>query len=259
MASDRDTLDRLLRRHGVTTADELRIDLDGGGASARFQLLVTALLLSARISSDIATAAARALFDAGFTDARRMCEATWQQRVDALGEGGYVRYDESTATYLGDTSAWLLDGYEGDLEALRDEADRDPARERELLKGAKGIGDVGVDIVFRELQTVWGELRPFVDERSLDIARDLRLPDDPAALARLHGSDDLAVVAAALVRARRAGDLDVVRGERDAPPTDVELATATKDDLFEHARDREIRGRSSMTKDELVEALRDTR
>lgn len=29
-----------------------------------------------------------------------MLDATWQQRVDALGRAHYVRYDESTATAL---------------------------------------------------------------------------------------------------------------------------------------------------------------
>jgi endonuclease III len=256
MPSRRATLERLLRRHGRTTAEEVGIDLRGGGADAAFQLLVTALLASTRISARIAAAAARELFAAGMTSAQRMCDATWQQRVDALGAGGYVRYDESTATYLGETAAWLLDRYEGDLDQLRDEAGREPSRERTLLKGAKGVGDVGVDIAFRELQPVWAELRPFVDERSLGVAADLELPDDAAGLAELHGDDDLSVVAAALVRVRLAKDVEVVRDGLDAPPTRVELTRATKPELLEHARRLGVAGRSSMRKDELVEALR---
>jgi endonuclease III len=252
-------LQRLLTRHGRTTADELGIDLRRGGADARFQLLVAALLLSARISSELAIGAARVLSAAGFTSARAMCDATWQQRVDCLGEGGYVRYDESTARYLGATSELLLDQYDGDLDQLRDAADRDPGRERERLREFTGIGEVGADILCRELQAIWDELRPFVDQRSLATARDLSLPTDAAGLARLHGDDDLAVVAAALVRVQLEDDLEVVRDGRDAPPTDTQLQRASKDELLDLARDAGIEDRSKLRKDELVDALRDRR
>jgi hypothetical protein len=40
---------------------------------------------------------------------RAMAEASWQQGVDALGRGGYRRYDERTSTMLGE-GAELLQG-----------------------------------------------------------------------------------------------------------------------------------------------------
>ena len=40
---------------------------------------------------------------------------------------------------------------------------RDPADERELLKDFKGIGDVGVDIFFRDVQTEWAQALPSAD------------------------------------------------------------------------------------------------
>jgi endonuclease III len=66
-----------------------------------YQTLVLAILLSARIKADIAVAAARALFDAEMRDPRSMADASRQRRVDALGKGGYRRYDERTSTLLG--------------------------------------------------------------------------------------------------------------------------------------------------------------
>ena len=51
-----------------------------------------------------------------------MRAATWQQRVNALGRGGYRRYDERTSTMLGDGAALLLDRYAGDLRRLRDDS-----------------------------------------------------------------------------------------------------------------------------------------
>jgi endonuclease III len=256
MSEPAQILDRLLARHGRTYADELGIDLRGGGGSALFQLLVGALLMSARISTDIAVAAGRALFARGYTDPQAMLDASWQDRVDALGEGHYVRYDESTATYLGDTSTLLLERYDGDLRQLRAAADGDRDRLHELLQDAKGIGRVGADIFCREAQTAWQELRPFADDHALGIAEELGLGGSAEALADVHGDDDLSVVAAALVRAKATKDLAVLREGRDAPPTETQLAIATRDELYQLAQERDLDGRSSMSRDELADALR---
>jgi endonuclease III len=166
-----------------------------------FKLLVLSLLLSARISADIATAAMRALLDAGWTTPAHMADSTWEQRTRVLNRSGYARYDESTSRMLGETTELLLDRWRGDLRRLREEAGRDPEQERALLREFKGIGDVGVDIFFREVQPAWTELVPFVDERARRAGRDLDLPDDPADLRGLVDSDDeLARLVAALVR-----------------------------------------------------------
>jgi hypothetical protein len=158
-------------------------------------------LLSARISAGVATAAAHELFAAGFTTPRKMRDATWQQRVDALGRGHYRRYDERTSTMLGDGAALVQDRYGGDLRRLAAKAERDPDRLRELLKEVPGIGDVGADIFLREVQGVWTWLRPYLDKRVLDGARRLHLPADERAITTLADSDDLPRLAAALVRA----------------------------------------------------------
>src|SRR5919197_1339334 len=179
----------LLDRHGRTFAEELRIDAAKGTPSPLFRLLVASILLSARIGHRLAVDAARALFEQGWTTAQKLDRTTWKQRVRVLNRAGYARYDERTASMLGDTTAMLLDRYRGDLRRLRDEAQRDPDRERALLKRFKGLGDVGVDIFFREVQVAWEELRPFADRRALDTAGRLGLGADARALERLAGGD----------------------------------------------------------------------
>lgn len=257
MATHDALLERLLARHGRTYADELGIALHRGGPDELFQLLVGALLMSARIAAPIAVAAGRALTERGYTSPRRMLAASWQDRVDALGAGGYVRYDESTATYLADTSQLLLDRWDGDLRALRHEADGDRDEIHRLVQACKGIGQVGADIFCREVQHVWGEVRPFADRRSLATADELGLGRDAATLADRAGTDDLSRVTAALVRARLAGDVEVVRGDRRPDhPTETQLAVATKDELYALARERDVPGRSTMDRAALVEALR---
>jgi hypothetical protein len=252
-----DTLNRLLARHGRTYADEAGITLRNRPAPL-FQLLVLALLLSARISDRIAVAAARALFGHGCTDARRMADATWQQPVGADGAGPNDPDAESTSTYLGETAELVLDRYDGDLRRLRRRADGDPATVARLLQECKGIGRLGADIFCREAQRVWPELRPFADRAALKVAADLGLPDAPDRLARLHGDDDLTVVSAALLRAKLSKDLDVLRrGDDAAAPTDTQLATMTRGDLYDLARQIDVAGRSAMNRAELEAAVRD--
>ncbi|MFE1931601.1 endonuclease [Streptomyces sp. NPDC059474] len=184
----------LLDQQGTTFATQAGIKLrDTPGPL--YQLLVLAHLLSARISSDIAVAAARALFDAGMRDPRRMAEATWQQRVDALGEGGYRRYDERTATQLGAAAELVNREYGGDLRRMREAGDP-----KKLLAEIKGIGPVGVNIFLREAQGVWPEFAPHFDRKALEGAERVGLPKSAGALGRLVAEKDLPRLAAALVR-----------------------------------------------------------
>jgi endonuclease III len=211
MASKKATVEALLERHGRTYAEELGIDISSGRPSALFQLLCAAILYSARIDARIATKAARNL-KRRWRTAKALADSTWQQRVDAVHEAGYVRYDERTATMLGETAEHVRDRWGGDLRKLRDEADRDPKAERKLLKEAKGLGDVGVDIFFREAQVAWEELAPFADRRALAAARRLELARDADGLRRLaDGRAELARLVAALVRTDLADDYDDVR------------------------------------------------
>jgi endonuclease III len=196
----------VLDRYGHTYAEDAGIRLADKPAPL-YQLLVLATLLSARITGDIAVQAARELFAAGYTTPKAMLEATWQDRVDALGRGHYRRYDERTATMLGDGAALLTDRWGGDLRRLRDEAGGQAARIRSLLQEFPGIGPAGADIFLREVQAVWPSVAPYLDDRVIEGAKRLGLPADPGRLARLAGSDkEVARLGAALIRVARSKD-----------------------------------------------------
>ena len=191
----------LLKLYGRTFAEDLGIDAAANEPSSLFCLLISALLFSTRINHNVASKSARILFERGWTTPERLAAATWEQRVQALDEGGYVRYDERTSTALGETARMLMDLYRGDLRKLRAAAESDPARERKLLDQFKGIGDVAVNIFFREAQLAWPELFPFADEKALACAKKLRLPTDPGKLAALVRSRrDFVGLVSALVR-----------------------------------------------------------
>ncbi|HEY1571993.1 MAG TPA: endonuclease [Pseudonocardiaceae bacterium] len=189
------SIDELLRRYGTTYADEAGIRLRDQPAPL-YQLLVLTTLLSVRIKADIAVAAARELFRAGWRTPRKMADSTWQQRVDALGRAHYVRYDESTATSLGEGAQRVLDVYRGDLRRMR----ADVATLRRSLTEFRRIGPTGAHIFCREVQVVWPELRPYFDDRALSTAADLGLPTDPQRLASRVAPEDVGRLAAALVR-----------------------------------------------------------
>jgi endonuclease III len=203
-------VEALLDRHGRTYAAELNIALGKGTPSVTFRWLCASILLSARISSELALRAVRALGEQGWTTAEKMAAATWAQRTRTLNQAGYARYDESTARMLSDTAEMLLDRYGGDLRKLRAEAERDPGRERKLLMQCKGLGDVGVSIFFREVQVVWDELYPFADRRALQAAERLGLEDDAGALAKRVPKEEFARLMAALVRTDLSKDFDAV-------------------------------------------------
>ncbi|MFF4223637.1 endonuclease [Streptomyces abikoensis] len=198
--SDKETARALLRAHGRTFAEEAGIRLKDT-PQPLYRLLVLAMLLSARIRASVAVETARALAGAGMKDARAMADATWQQRVDALGEGGYRRYDERTSTQLGDGAELLLERYGGDLRRMREEADGDVDRLRDLLTEVPGIGPTGADIFLREVQGIWPEVHPYLDAKTLQGAERLGLPKDSRALARLVERDETPALAAGLIRA----------------------------------------------------------
>lgn len=197
--------------HGCTYAAELDIPLVRNTPQALFRMFCAALLFSTRISAQLAISAARALEAEGWTTPQKMAKTTWRQRTDVLNHSGYARYDESTSRALGEDCRMLLDRYNGDLRNLREEAQRDPLQERNLLEEFKRIGDVGVDIFFREVQVAWPELFPFADQRALKTARRLGLHGDANDLRKLVRKQDFPKLVAGLVRVSLAKDYQLVK------------------------------------------------
>ena len=181
----------LLARHGRLYAEDAGIKL-ADRPGPLYQLLVLATLLSAPIAAETAVAAARELFAAGYRSPKAMSEASWQDRVDALGRGHYRRYDERTATMLGDGAELLK---------LRDDARTEVGGITSRLTEFPGVGPTGASIFLREVQEVWPGVVPYVDAKVTSGAHRVRLPADRESLAGLlEGSGQPARLAAALVR-----------------------------------------------------------
>jgi hypothetical protein len=199
MARQSDVVRKLLDEHGRTFADQAGIRL-ANRPGPLYQLLVLSTLLGARISSEVAAAGARELFRAGYKTPAAMRRASWQDRVDALDRGHYRRYDNRTATQLGDGAELLRQRWHDNVSELRADAAGDVSRLRGSLTGFPGVGPTSADIFVREVQGVWPEFEPFLDRKVRAGAARLKLPSSPAALAGMVADNDLPRLASALVR-----------------------------------------------------------
>jgi len=195
----------LLERHGQTFADEAGIHLTDA-PKPLFRLLCLTVLLATRMRHSMGVDAARALGEAGLDTPEDVADHRDRVRETLTG-AGYVRYDESKADQLAQSAAHCRDAYDGDLRRLRgtdDLADR--------LTEFTGIGEVGAEIFLREVQAVWPEVRPVFGRPGRSGAKAVGLPQDDGALADLVSGDDVARLAAALVRVDLDGDEDLEDG-----------------------------------------------
>ncbi|MFD6950892.1 endonuclease [Nocardiopsis sp. TSRI0078] len=206
MAEHADTARAVVDEAGTTLAAEAGIRMADKPA-ALWQLLVLVNLVSARISAGIAVAAARELNGAGGTTPDGMAALSWQDRVDALGRGHYVRYDESTATRLGECADRVRDEYAGDLRRLGERSGHRAGPVESGLREFPGIGPTGAAMFCREAQAVWPWLRPYADGLVLTGAERVGLPKDAGRLGELVGGGDMAPLAAGLARIARDGRL----------------------------------------------------
>ena len=158
-------LERLLREFGQLFSSELGIDL-----SNEFEWLIASILFGNRISTEIAKRTFFAYRRAGLTTPWRIDEASWQDLVRVHGEGGYVRYDGITATYMKETAAKVIQEYGGDLSRL-DRVSRGPRDLERRLMEFKGVGPVTARIFLRDLRGRWKNADPEPTDVELVAAR----------------------------------------------------------------------------------------
>lgn len=115
-----------------------------------FRWLLASFLFGNRISQDIAAETWRVIVDVhGRDTAAKLGASSHAQLVRMLGEGGYRRYDESTATRLALLCRTLVEQYDGRVTGIAEAADDREDLERRLL-AFKGVGPVTLSIFMRE-------------------------------------------------------------------------------------------------------------
>jgi endonuclease III len=138
----------------IISAADLNIDLSSEDEHELFKWFIASFLMGKRIRSDIAAAAYRVIIEKNQRDtARKLGSCTHGELVKMLGEGGYARYDESTAQRLLKLSKKLSDEYGGKIENIRQASHVRTEFEKRLAE-FEGIGPKTVEIFMRDAQQV---------------------------------------------------------------------------------------------------------
>lgn len=136
------------------SAKDLDIEIEKGEGEL-FKWFIASFLFGKRIQQDIAAEAYRVIVDKHKRDTpRKLCNCSRQQLVSMLGEGRYVRYDESTAERLLKLCEKLNSEYGGKLGNIHEQSENRKALEKRLAE-FEGVGPKTVEIFMREAAEVW--------------------------------------------------------------------------------------------------------
>jgi len=144
---------KLIKQHGKLYSVQLGINLASKKESELFKWFLASILFGKRIGENIATKTYGEFVKANVLTPKAILEAGWDYLVEILDEGGYVRYDFSTATKLLEISKKLLSEY-GNLTKLKESSKNEQELINKLLE-FKGVGPVTVNIFLREMRTIW--------------------------------------------------------------------------------------------------------
>lgn len=166
---------RLVETLGGRFSAEMGIDVDRGGREVE-RWVLAATLFGTRISTAIAVRTYRLMAQAGVGTLADVEARSWDELVELLDRGGYVRYDYRTATRLQHLAATV---HGRGIDALR-KGTLDQTRA--ALDALPGWGPVTVSLFLRELRGVWPAVDPPLDDRAAKAAHHAGLAgpsDDP--------------------------------------------------------------------------------
>lgn len=166
-------LAKLVKEYGLPYHVALGIDLYSGKESELFKWFLASILFGKRIGENIAVKTYKTFEKYNVLTPKKILDAGWDELVRILDEGGYVRYDFSTADKLLDICKILLEKY-GSLTKLYEQAEDAQDLEQKLLE-FKGVGQVTVNIFLRELRVVWPKNDTAVSPFSLKAAKRLKI------------------------------------------------------------------------------------
>jgi endonuclease III len=139
----------------------------------RFRWLLASILYSKRISSKIAERTYREFEKEKLLTPEAIIKAGYDNLVQALDAGGYVRYDFSTASNLLSMAETLKEKY-GSLENLHVQA-KDSKDLETRLSELRGVGPTTVNIFLRELKSIWKKGHPPISPLARQVMASLDL------------------------------------------------------------------------------------
>lgn len=163
--------------HGEPYSSLLGIRLKSGRSEDIVKWFLAAILYSKPIKESSATRTYRCFEKHGVTTAKRIVAVGWDRLVGILDEGGYTRYDFSTADRLLQVFGNLEKAYGGDLNKLYDASRDSTELEANLRRLGKGIGNTTVSIFLRDMRYIWRKAEPKPTPLVLMALKQLRITD----------------------------------------------------------------------------------
>jgi len=162
----------LLQTFPQTYSEELGIDLKSKKEGEIFNWFLASILFAHRIGENIAKKTYTEFKGEKLLTPEKMLDAGWDELVRVLDNGGYVRYDFSTASALLEIMKKLKADY-GSLTKLHEQS-KDQKDLEDMLKEFKRVGPTTVNIFLRELRDIW-KAEPLPSKFTVIAANNLEL------------------------------------------------------------------------------------
>jgi hypothetical protein len=160
-------LREFVKEYGKPYSEMLGIDLKSGKNKEIVKWFLASIFYGKPIRESSATSTYKVFEDNDVLTASKIVETGWEGLVSMLDEGGYTRYDFSTADRLLQIFGNLQKKYGGDLNQLHDSAKDSNDLDKLLKELGKGIGDTTVSIFLRDIRLAW----PGVDTRPSSLVK----------------------------------------------------------------------------------------
>jgi len=191
---------KLIEKYGGLYSKALGINLKGARESEVFKWFLASILFGARINEEKAFSTYREFKRVRVLSPDAIQRAGWDGLVGILDNGGYVRYDFSTATDLLECVKTLKEKYGGKLSRLCAQAENHEELVAKLLE-FRGVGPVTASIFLRELrgEREWRKAKPMPTQLVFLAARKLGIKNVKKTLEELPPRESIALETA-LVR-----------------------------------------------------------
>lgn len=150
-----EALKTLLEKHGQRYSETLGIKLETARDAEIFKWFLAAMLFGAPITESSVMKTFKCFEKHHDLTPEKILKTGWDGLVQILDEGSYTRYDFKTADKLLLVMSNLEKEYDGSLNLLHKKAINSADLEGRLKSLWKGIGDVTVSIILRDLRGIW--------------------------------------------------------------------------------------------------------
>lgn len=185
-------LKELTKKYGGLYSSALDINLKGARESEVFKWFLASMLFGARIGEDKAFSTYKEFARTRVLTPDAILRTGWDGLVGILDNGGYVRYDFSTATDLLECMKTLKEKYGGKLTRLCAQSKNHDDLVARLME-LRGVGPVTASIFLRELrgEREWRKARPMPTQLVLLAARELGIKNVKKTLEELPAAESI--------------------------------------------------------------------